>query len=82
MTATPRPSTAPTPKAATYKDFRRLLDKEGKNIDAVMIATPDHLHAPIALLLYAAHGKHVWLRENPDPQLLGIATAGRGRREI
>src|SRR5271166_1344775 len=28
------------PKATTYKDFRKLLDKEGKNIDAVMVATP------------------------------------------
>ena len=34
------------PKASKYKDYRTLLDKEGKNIDAVMIATPDHLHTP------------------------------------
>ena len=47
------------PKAAKYKDFRKMLDTEGKNIDAVMIATPDHLHAPIALLCMQ-HGKHVY----------------------
>jgi hypothetical protein len=47
------------PKATTYKDFRKMLDKEGRNIDAVMIATPDHLHAPIALLCMQ-HGKHVY----------------------
>src|ERR1017187_6681648 len=47
------------PKAAKYKDFRKLLEKEGKNIDAVMIATPDHLHSPIALLCMQ-HGKHVY----------------------
>ncbi|MHC4495245.1 MAG: Gfo/Idh/MocA family oxidoreductase, partial [Planctomycetota bacterium] len=33
------------PKAAKYKDFRRMLDKEDKNIDAVVVATPDHTHA-------------------------------------
>jgi hypothetical protein len=46
-------------KAAKYRDFRQMLDKEGKNIDAVMIAVPDHLHAPIALLCMQ-HGKHVY----------------------
>src|SRR5512132_1360144 len=45
-------------KAAKYRDFRRMLDKEGANIDAVMIAVPDHQHAPIALLCMQ-HGKHV-----------------------
>jgi hypothetical protein len=47
------------PKAAKYKDYRKMLATEGKNIDAVMIATPDHLHAPIALLCMQ-HGKHVY----------------------
>src|ERR1019366_5501711 len=47
------------PKPTKYKDFRKMLDKEGKNIDAVMVATPDHLHTPIALLAMQ-HGKHVY----------------------
>jgi len=47
------------PKASKYKDYRQMLEKEGKNIDAVMIATPDHLHTPIALLAMQ-HGKHVY----------------------
>lgn len=47
------------PKAAQYKDYRQMLDKEGSNIDAVMIAVPDHMHAPIALLCMQ-HGKHVY----------------------
>ncbi|HUB82960.1 MAG TPA: Gfo/Idh/MocA family oxidoreductase [Bryobacteraceae bacterium] len=46
-------------KAARYQDFRRLLDKESRNIDAVMIATPDHLHAPVALACMQ-RGKHVY----------------------
>ncbi len=47
------------PKASKYRDFRKMLEKEGKNIDAVMIATPDHLHAPIAMYCMQ-HGKHVY----------------------
>ena len=47
------------PNANKYKDFRKLLDKEGNSIDAVMVATPDHLHAPVALLCMQ-HGKHVY----------------------
>src|ERR1017187_6358575 len=39
-------SAAPTykiyDKAARYRDFRKMLDKEGKNIDAVLVCTPDH----------------------------------------
>src|ERR1017187_745163 len=47
------------PNATKYPDFRKLLDKEDKNIDAVMIATPDHIHTPVALLAMQ-HGKHVY----------------------
>ncbi len=46
-------------KAAKYKDYRVMLEKEGKNIDAVMIATPDHLHTPVALLSMQL-GKHTY----------------------
>ena len=47
------------PKAAKYTDFRRMLDKEDKNIDAVMVATPDHLHAVISMAAIK-RGKHVY----------------------
>jgi predicted dehydrogenase len=36
-------------KAAKYKDFRQMLDKEHKKIDAVVIGAPDHMHATAAL---------------------------------
>ena len=36
-------------KPTKYTDFRKMLDKEAKNIDAVVIATPDHMHATAAL---------------------------------
>ena len=45
--------------APYYKDYRTLLDKEHKNIDAVIITTPDHMHAPIALAAMQ-RGKHVY----------------------
>jgi hypothetical protein len=46
-------------KAAKYKDYRKMFEKEGRNIDAVMVATPDHMHTPIALLSMQL-GKHVY----------------------
>jgi predicted dehydrogenase len=49
-------------KAARYRDFRRMLDKEGQNIDAVIISTPDHVHA-VAALMCMERGKHVYLEK-------------------
>ncbi len=34
------------PDAARYNDFRKMLDEVGKNLDAVTVSTPDHMHAP------------------------------------
>ena len=44
-------------KADFYTDFRKMLDRD--DIDAVLIATPDHTHAPAALMAIRA-GKHVY----------------------
>jgi predicted dehydrogenase len=46
------------PDAARYRDFRQLLEKE-KNIDAVIVGTPDHTHAAIAMAAIQL-GKHVY----------------------
>jgi hypothetical protein len=46
-------------KAKKYRDFRKMIETEGKNIDAVMIATPDHTHTPTAMFAME-HGKHVY----------------------
>jgi len=46
------------PKAKIYRDFRKMLEKE-KNIDAVVIGTPDHTHAVIASMAMKM-GKHVY----------------------
>src|SRR4030043_1945849 len=37
------------PEAKRYKDFRRMLDEMNNKIDAVVIGTPDHTHAPVAV---------------------------------
>ncbi len=49
------------PKAKIYSDWREMLDKE-KSIDAVVIGTPDHTHAPIAAAFMRA-GKHVYVEK-------------------
>ncbi len=50
------------PDAAKYKDFREMLDKSGKDIDAVIVGTPDHMHATCALACMES-GKHVYVEK-------------------
>lgn len=50
------------PKARRYGDYRELFDREGANFDAVTISTPDHSHAPAAMLALRA-GKHVYCQK-------------------
>ncbi len=38
------------PGAKGYTDFRKMLDEQGKAIDAVTVSTPDHMHAPASLM--------------------------------
>ena len=49
------------PKAKVYKDYRVMFDKQ-KDIDAVVIATPDHTHAVITMVALEA-GKHVYCQK-------------------
>ena len=49
------------PKAKTYFDYRKMLDAQ-KDIDAVVIATPDHTHAAITMACMKA-GKHVYTQK-------------------
>jgi predicted dehydrogenase len=50
------------PKVPKYKDFREMLDKEGKNIDAVTVSTPDHMHGTAAMWAME-RGKHVYCQK-------------------
>src|SRR6218665_2865405 len=50
------------PKAKYYKDYRAMLDKEHKHIDAVSVSTPDHMHS-IQALAAMQLGKHVYVQK-------------------
>lgn len=50
------------PEAKRYKDYRVMLDEMGDEIDAVVIATPDHTHACIAMEAMR-RGKHVYVQK-------------------
>ncbi|MBN1359843.1 MAG: Gfo/Idh/MocA family oxidoreductase [Sedimentisphaerales bacterium] len=50
------------PAAKKYRDFRKMLDAESNNIDAVTVSTPDHIHF-VAALTAAKMGKHVYCQK-------------------
>jgi len=51
------------PNASKHRDFRKMLDSpEAKNIDAVIVATPDHMHATAAMWCME-RGKHVYVQK-------------------
>jgi predicted dehydrogenase len=50
------------PNVPKYKDFRRMFDKQGKEIDAVLVSCPDHMHATAAMWAMA-RGKHVYCQK-------------------
>src|ERR1043166_2772737 len=50
------------PNAKFYFDWREMLEKEEKNIDAVTVSTPDHLHAIVASTAMKM-GKHVYCQK-------------------
>jgi hypothetical protein len=49
-------------KAKKFNDFREMLEKMGKDIDAVTVSTPDHMHAPAAAMAIKM-GKHVYCQK-------------------
>ena len=61
---------AALPKVPKYKDYRVMLEKQ-KDIDAVIVATPDHAHALIAMASMQL-GKHVYVQK-PMTRTVGEA---------
>lgn len=50
------------PNAVWFKDYRKMFDKMAKDIDAVIVATPDHSHFPAAMAAMEL-GKHVFVEK-------------------
>lgn len=50
------------PDVPRFQDFRQMLDKMGKDIEAVSVGTPDFSHFPIAMLAMSM-GKHVYVEK-------------------
>ena len=65
------------PKAQKFFDFREMLEKLGKDIDAVVVSTPDHTHA-VACSMAMKMGKHVYCQK---PLTHNVAEA-RALREL
>ena len=67
------------PQAKAYKDYRVMLDKQ-KDIDAVLIATPDHTHAVIAIAALRA-GKHVYCQKPLAHDVYEVRALTKAARE-
>jgi predicted dehydrogenase len=67
------------PNAKRYKDFREMLDKE-KNIEAVVVATPDHMHA-IATMTAIKAGKHVYCEKPLTRTVFEARAVAKAARE-
>jgi predicted dehydrogenase len=50
------------PKAKQFQDYRKMLDEMGKEIDAVIVSTPDHHHA-VATARAIQMGKHAYVQK-------------------
>src|SRR5262245_57735022 len=61
-TSNPKPNQKSYPSAKTYQDFRKMLEEMGREIDAVIVATPDHVHAPASIMAMKM-GKHVYCQK-------------------
>ena len=66
------------PKARRYHDFRKMLDKEANNIDAIIVATPDHTHT-IILMAAIELNKHIYCAK---PITHNIGEARRVRKAL
>jgi len=67
-------------KAKRYHDFRRMLDREHKNIDAVVVTTPNHTHVPVCVMAMRM-GKHVLVEKPLGHNIEGVRTATEVARE-
>ena len=62
--------------AKKYVDYRRMFEKEDKNIDAVVVSTPDHSHAPISVMAMKM-GKHCFCQKPLAHEIYEVRTMAR-----
>jgi len=67
------------PKAKRYTDYRVMFDKE-KNIDAVLVATPDHQHAIVTMAALKL-GKHVYCEKPLTKTVFEARAVAQAARE-
>jgi predicted dehydrogenase len=51
------------PDARRFRDYRKMFDAMHRQIDAVVVSTPDHMHAPVSLRAMDL-GKHVYCEKS------------------
>jgi predicted dehydrogenase len=68
------------PKAQKFNDYRVMLEKIGKSIDAVTVSTPDHHHAPAAALAMSM-GKHCFTQKPLAHSLYEVRKLGEIARK-
>jgi predicted dehydrogenase len=67
-------------EAQQYRDYREMIEKEKDKIDAVLVATPDHTHAPASM--YAIkRGKHVYCEKPLTRTVYEARAIGQAARE-
>lgn len=72
------------PNAKRFKDYRVMLDRMGKEIDGVVIGTPDHTHAVIAMEAMR-RGKHVYCEKplaHSVHEIRALAAAARQHKIV
>ncbi len=67
------------PKAKLHADYRKMLESQ-KNIDAVVIATPDHLHAVVSMMALKL-GKHVHCQKPLTHSVYEARAIGKAAKE-
>lgn len=66
--------------AKLYTDFRKMLEEMDKSIDAVTVSTPDHTHAPAALMAMRM-GKHCFCQKPLTHTIYEARLMGQVARE-
>jgi predicted dehydrogenase len=68
------------PQARRYKDFRKMLDEMDNQIDAVLVATPDHTHA-VAVMDVLKRKKHVYCEKPLAHSIFEVRELMKAARE-